>query len=100
MQEIRAPEALGRPKTGVSLNMEPTEGLLSPSSFPRDRYSVGGGGLVAQLCSQAPLSMGLFRQQSWSDLPFPSRGDLPDPGIGFFTAESPGSPHCTEQLPI
>ena len=30
---------------------------------------------------QAPLSMGFFRQQCWSDLPFPSLGDLPDPGI-------------------
>ena len=30
---------------------------------------------------QAPLSMGFSRQQSWSGLPFPSPGDLPDPGI-------------------
>ena len=30
---------------------------------------------------QAPLSMGLFRQEYWSGLPFPSPGDLPDPGI-------------------
>ena len=40
MQEIRAPEALGRPKTGISLDMEPTEGLLNPSSFLRDPYTV------------------------------------------------------------
>ena len=25
--------------------------------------------------------MGLFRQEYWSGLPFPSPGDLPDPGI-------------------
>ena len=43
---------------------------------------------------QAPLSMGFSRQEYWSGLPFPSPGDLPDPGIeptspalagGFFT---------------
>ena len=30
---------------------------------------------------QAPLSMGFSRQEFWSGLPFPSPGDLPDPGI-------------------
>ena len=30
---------------------------------------------------QAPASMGFPRQQYWSGLPFPSPGDLPDPGI-------------------
>ena len=30
----------------------------------------------------APLSMGFSRQEYWSGLPFPSPGDLPDPGIG------------------
>ena len=30
---------------------------------------------------QASLSMGLFRQEYWSVLPFPPPGDLPDPGI-------------------
>ena len=30
---------------------------------------------------QAPLSMGFFRQEYWSGLPFPSPGDLPDPEI-------------------
>ena len=35
---------------------------------------------------QTPLSMGFFRQEYWSGLPFPSPGDLPDPGI------EPGSP--------
>ena len=52
---------------------------------------------------QAPLSMGLPRQEYWSRLPFPSPGDLPDPGmepkspelaVGFFTAE----PSFTEAL--
>ena len=35
---------------------------------------------------QAPLSMGFSRQEYWSRLPFPSPGDLPNPGI------EPGSP--------
>ena len=35
---------------------------------------------------QAPLSMGFPRQQYWVGLPFPSPGDLPNPGI------KPGSP--------
>ena len=30
---------------------------------------------------QALLSMGFFRQEYWSGLPFPSPGDLSDPGI-------------------
>ena len=29
----------------------------------------------------APLYMGFSRQEYWSGLPFPSPGDLPDPGI-------------------
>ena len=30
---------------------------------------------------QVPLSIGCSRQEYWSVLPFPSPGDLPDPGI-------------------
>ena len=71
--------------------------------------------LVAKLCltlfviprtaaHQAPLSVGFPRQEYWSGLPFPSPGDLPDPGMehtslaspalagGFFTTEAPGKP--------
>ena len=46
--------------------------------------------LVAQLCLTLydpkncshlpPLSMEFFRQKYWSGLPFPSPGDLPNPG--------------------
>ena len=51
---------------------------------------------------QALLSVGVFRQEYWSGLPFPPPGHLPDPGVqpvspafpalegGFFTTE-PGS---------
>ena len=65
---------------------------------------------------QAPLSMGFPRQEYWSGLPFPSPGDLPDPGIKpislaspalvgrFFTTAPPGYliygvPHCIQSLP-
>ena len=34
---------------------------------------------------QAPLSMEIFRQGYWSGLPFPSPGDLPNPGIELGT---------------
>ena len=30
---------------------------------------------------QAPPTMGFSRQEYWSGLPFPSPGDLPNPGI-------------------
>ena len=30
---------------------------------------------------QASLSMGFSRQEYWNGLPFPSPGNLPDPGI-------------------
>ena len=53
-------------------------------------------------CSlQGLLSMGFPKRENWSGLPFPSQGDLPDPGIeftspalagGFFSIESPGKP--------
>ena len=47
---------------------------------------------------QATLPMGFSTQEYWSGLPFPSPGDLPDPGIkpaspaladGFSTTEPP-----------
>ena len=38
---------------------------------------------------QAPLSMGFSRQEYWSGLPFPSPGDLPDPGIEPMSLMSP-----------
>ena len=50
---------------------------------------------------QAPPSMGFSRQKYWSGLPFPSPGDLPDPGnkpwsptfqADALTSEPPGKP--------
>ena len=54
---------------------------------------------LRSIAHQAPLSMGIPRQEYWSGLPFPPPGDLSDPGVepgspalagGFFTTEPPG----------
>ena len=80
------------------------------------------GGLVTDLCRtlatlwtvalQAPLSMGFPRQEYWSELPFPSPGDLPDPAIKpetscvsciagrCFTTEPPGKPKLLISSPL
>ena len=74
-------------------------------------HGAGDGGLATNSCQtlatpwtaacQASLSMGFSRQEYWSGLPFPSPGDLPDPGIeprcpalqaGLLSTELPGSP--------
>ena len=44
---------------------------------------------------QTPLSMGFRRQEYWSGLPFPTPGDLSDPGI---KPESPASQ--VDSLPL
>ena len=38
---------------------------------------------------QVPLSMEFSRQEYWSGLPFPTPGDLPNPGIEPMSPESP-----------
>ena len=41
---------------------------------------------------QAPLFMGFSRQEYWSGLPFPSPGDLLNPGTILEPGIEPGSP--------
>ena len=57
---------------------------------------------------QAPPSMGFSRQEYWSALPFPSPGDLLDPGVepgspsfqaDALTSEPPGKPQGHSKLP-
>ena len=48
--------------------------------------SLGSSWTIAH---QAPLSMGLFRQEYWSGLQFSSPGDLPNPGIQPMSPASP-----------
>ena len=61
-------------------------------------------GIIAH---QAPLSMDFSKQEYWSGLPFPSPGDLPDPGIEpvspalagrFFTTAVPGKPQRMHKM--
>ena len=59
---------------------------------------------MGSLARQASLAVEFFRQGYWRGLPFPTPGDLPDPGIepkslassalagGFFTTAPPGKP--------
>ena len=59
----------------------------------------------------APLSLAFPRQEHWNGLPFPSPGDLPNPGIKpespaapaladrFVTTESPGKPMALNWFP-
>ena len=47
----------------------------------RVRYIVQLFATPWTIAHQAPPSMEFSRQESWSGLPFPSPGDLPDPGI-------------------
>ena len=47
---------------------------------------------------QAPLFVGFSRQEYWSGVPFPSPGDLPNPGI---KSESPVAPVSkADSLPL
>ena len=51
-----------------------------------------------ELAPQAPLSVGFFRQQPWSQLPYPPAGDLPHPVIepvsyvSCISRQPPGKP--------
>ena len=56
------------------------------SSFPGESESascsvMSNSATPWTVAHQAPLSVGFFRQEYWSELPFPSPGALPDSGI-------------------
>ena len=70
-----------------------------PTGSERVRHDWSDLAAAAAATFQAPLPMEFPRQEYWSGLPFPSPGDLPDPGIKptspalagkFFTTEPPG----------
>ena len=61
------------------------------------------------IACQAPLSIGFPRQKYWSGLPFPSPGDLPNPGIEptspalasrVFTTDPPAKPRDYDTMMI
>ena len=87
----------------------PTAFAAPPTDDSAFRTSGGllGDGLVATSCltfatpwavaCQAPLSLGSSREEYWNEFPFPSPGDLPNPGVepvspalagGFFTTSA------------
>ena len=41
------------------------------------------------IAHQVPLTLGFSRKEYWSGLPFPSPGDLPDPGIELASLATP-----------
>ena len=45
--------------------------------------------LTSWTACQAPMSMGFYRQEYWNGLPFPSSGDLSDPGIESVSLAAP-----------
>ena len=85
--------------------MSPSFGLLGECAWVLSRFNhVRLFVTLWTVACQAALSMGFSRQEYWSRLPFPTPGDLPDPGIeptslvssalagGFFTTVPPGKP--------
>ena len=61
---------------------EHRKGIVKVKSLSRVRLFA----TLWTIAYQAPPSMEFSRQEYWSGLPFPSPGDLPNPGI------KPGSP--------
>ena len=93
------PSPRGLPNPGIdprSLALQ-ADSLLSETPEKPNGHD-GGGRLVAvakscltlvspwTVANQVPLSIGFSRQEYWSELPFPSPGDLPNRGM------EPGSP--------
>ena len=58
--------------------------FIRAPSFSRVRLSVA----LWTAARQAPLSMRFSRQEYWSGLPFPSPGNLPNPGIKLVSLAS------------
>ena len=81
---------------------------LSPTSFTDPHDVLWSEVKVAQSCFATPWtiqSMEFSRPEYWSGEPFPSPGDLPNPGIeprsptlqvDSSAAEPPGKPRCSE----
>ena len=53
------------------------------------RSVVSNSAILWTVACQAPLSMGFPRLEYWGGLPFPTPGDLPDPGIEPASLVSP-----------
>ena len=81
------------------MNVLESNGTLPSKYISVSAFSWITNCIRAQLCPtlfrpwtiahQAPLSVGFFRQEYWSGLPFPLPGDLPDPGVRHESLASP-----------
>ena len=76
-QKLLIPAPCELPEAMETLSCSPQKvkrkcSLLSPVQLFETPWTVA---------HQSPLSMGFSRQEYWSGLPFPSSGDLPNPGI-------------------
>ena len=63
--------------------------VVSDSLLPYGLSHVWLFATLWTVACQAPLSMGVSKQEYWSGLPFSSPGDLPNPGIKPISLMSP-----------
>ena len=69
-------------KYNTKVNKNLQEKIEKPGRNYKDiqKTNTNDNKYLSRAC-QAPLSMRISRQESWSGLPFPSPGDLPNQGI-------------------
>ena len=67
----------------------PSRGFKTPCYCVLSHLVVSESATLWTVAFQAPLSMRFSRQEYWSGLPFPSPGDLPNPGIEPASSMSP-----------
>ena len=87
----QARNSTAKPEPQSQLGCSDSLGLSGGPCLHTQPDATSTGSLVAESCPtlanprtvgfQAPLSMGCPRQEYWGGWPFPSPGDLPDPGI-------------------
>ena len=68
-----------RKRKGTETHIK-TEGKWHEWKWKWSRSIVSDSAIPWTVAYQVPPSMGFCRQEHWSGLPFPSQGDLPNPG--------------------
>ena len=71
------------------LGIEPKSPALQAEALPNHFSHIHLFVTLWTVARQAPLSVGVSRQEYWSGLSFPSPGDLPDLGIEPASLASP-----------
>ena len=91
----------GRP-SNISRDRKSSLGTLASAGMSAEPLVMSDSANLWTVAHQAPPSMGFSRQEHWSELPFPSPGELPNPGIKptsltlahrFFITEQAGKLH-------